>query len=104
MDYRENGIYVDPNALVVDETVKLTYDGLLAQFGAQEVYIHCGVSNRGTNWNQVKDFKMRKDPMGAFTANVTIPKGETFSVCFHDNAYNWDNNNGNNYSYGVIGE
>lgn len=94
------GIHVNPAKIRPNSTIEVSYDGLLAQSGAQEVYVHCGTAYL-KDWTDIQDIKMTKNLNGTFSAAVPISEGNTLNLCFHDNAYNWDNNSGNNYSYHI---
>lgn len=92
------GIHISPTTAKPHHNIVVAYDGLLVQSGADEVYVHCGSSDRTTNWNNIQDVPMRKHSDGTFSADVYVPDGERLNICFHDNADNWDNNNWHNYS------
>ena len=79
------------------DVVEITYKGILAQSGAEAVYIHCGSSDI-KNWKDIQDVKMTKNSDNTFSASILIQEGTTFNMCFRDSANNWDNNSGSNYS------
>lgn len=95
--YSENGII--GNQVMLDEgnNLSLTYDGLLYKSGADVVFAHYGYGARWTNKNMVK--MMRTD--NGFRANIPLSKSGTINMAFKDSAENWDNNNGQNYSFEV---
>ena len=94
------GVVVDPTPITAGQDILVFYDGLLAQDGAQEVYLHCGFGNSG-HWNAVHDHRMAKTGYG-FVKTLTMPDTHTqFGFCFHDNAMNWDNNSGKDWIYQV---
>lgn len=94
------GVVVDPTPITAGQDVVVFYNGLLANSGAQEVYMHCGFGN-GQHWNAVKDARMAKTGFG-FVKSITMPEMHTqFNFCFHDNAMNWDNNSGNDWTFQV---
>lgn len=77
---------------------KISYSGLLAKCGAQEV---CGVFGYGSNqnWENVKIIQFNKEAEGAFQAIVPIEEGKNINIVFKDPAENWDNNSGMNYTF-----
>lgn len=94
------GVVVDPTPITAGQDVVVFYNGLLANSGAQEVYLHCGFG-AGNQWNGVQDMRMAKTGYG-FVKAITMPESHTqFSFCFRDNAQNWDNNNGNDWIFQV---
>lgn len=93
--YVNNGIVLSPAAPAKGETAKVVYNGLLAQNGADKVYIHVGF---GDDWKKVSDYKMIRTGQG-FEAAIPIAIDNTVNMCFKDNANNWDNNMGENYSF-----
>ncbi|MCR4401432.1 MAG: carbohydrate-binding protein [Firmicutes bacterium] len=97
----DDGVYVSPTPITAGESVSVKYSGLLAKAGAEQVYLHMGYGV-GT-WNSVVDVPMTKVEPGTFEARVDLPLEETsrFHFCFRDNAGNWDNNNGRDWSYEI---
>jgi len=95
--YVDSGVVLIPATPAKGETAKVVYNGLLAQSGADKVYIHVGF---GEDWKKSIDYKMIRTQEG-FEAAVPIAVDETMNLCFKDKANNWDNNSGENYSYSV---
>ncbi|HBY21041.1 MAG: hypothetical protein A2Y24_05170 [Clostridiales bacterium GWE2_32_10] len=98
-DY-DTGVHVDPATVINNGIIEVSYSGMLSQEGAKEIYLHYG-SSYLEDWANVNDVKMVKNPNGAFSANLTVPKGNKLNICFRDNAYNWDNNTGKNYVFEI---
>lgn len=96
--YIDNGIYVKPLQVTVGDNIKISYDGLLAKSGANEVYAHIGYGNK---WSSSKDYKMIKTNTG-FETSIPVTNAETLNICFKDSINNWDNNSGMNYTFEVI--
>jgi len=94
-----DGVKVEPVPITRYETVTVTYDGLLAKAGAQQVILHWGYGPGP--WRKVQEQVMQRTPEGHWEALVTLNEGGRFSFCFRDNAYNWDNNAGRNWSYEI---
>jgi hypothetical protein len=95
------GVHVTPSTIRAHHTVEVSYEGLLAKSGAQDVFVHCGISDRGTAWKNVKDVKMQKSIDGSFSADIPIVDGDRLNICFRDSADNWDNNEGHNYTFSI---
>lgn len=96
--YLENGIILTPAVPAKGETSLVVYNGLLAKNGAEKVYIHVGF---GDEWKKSTDYKMIKTGEG-FEVSVPVAIANTMNMCFKDNANNWDNNAGENYSFSVL--
>lgn len=96
--YRENGVIIYPAIPSAPSVSKITYNGLLYQSGAMEVFAHVGY---GSTWQNTCDYKMRKTDHG-FEASISIPQhSECLNICFKDTASNWDNHAGVNYRFAV---
>jgi len=93
--YVEEGVSITPMPVTMDETVTITYDGLLAQNKAETIYAHMG-NGFSDSWTNIQDIPMKKEKT-VWTASV-IPADSRMNFCFHDGADNWDNNNGYNWS------
>lgn len=93
------GITVRPIPITAGEKVEIIYDGLLARAGADQIYLHAGF---GLNnyWENVMDIKMEKEG-NVWKAECAVETDKRFYICFHDSANNWDNNNGQNWSFEV---
>jgi hypothetical protein len=77
---------------------KISYSGLLAQSGAQDV---SGMYGFGSNqkWENVNTLNLTKESDGTFAATVPIEQGKNINWAFRDSAENWDNNSGMNYTF-----
>lgn len=95
--YQANGLTISPHILTKGGTAHIVYNGLLANSGADKLYAHIGF---GCEWQDAIEYKMEKIATG-FRVDVPISVGDTLNLCFKDNADNWDNNSGHNYSYNV---
>ncbi|MGI6588288.1 MAG: carbohydrate-binding protein [Peptococcia bacterium] len=96
--YVEKGVSITPMPVTMDETVMITYDGLLAQSNAQTIYAHVG-NGFSDYWEDIQDIPMKKES-NTWTASI-IPSDSRLNFCFHDGAGNWDNNYGHNWSLTV---
>lgn len=96
----EQGVQITPDKVKQNSVIEVSYSGLLAQSGADEVYVHCG-SSEMFEWQDVQDVKMTRQGNNSFSANVLVQEGKAFNVCFRDSSNNWDNNSGANYSFKI---
>lgn len=93
-----DGIFMEPVPITLGDEVKIKYKGLLAEAKAEKVFIHAGY---GSKWEKPVDLPMRKGRDGSWSVTLNIDEPSEFNFCFHDNAQNWDNNYGRNWSYQV---
>ncbi len=98
----DSGIAVEPTPITLGDELKIEYRGLLAQSGAEAVYLHYGFGPG--DWRFVQEIPMEKDSDGAWMTVVQAGEKGRFSFCFRDNGNNWDNNNGRNWSYEIHGD
>lgn len=92
------GVTVEPLPATVGETVTIDYNGLLAQSGADKVYVHIGYGPNH-HWSGIRDIPMDSQK-NTWTCSLT-PADTRLNFCFHDSAHNWDNNNGHNWSFAL---
>ncbi|MFZ5642118.1 MAG: carbohydrate-binding protein [Bacillota bacterium] len=97
-DYPQ-GVVVDPTPITTGEEITVLYYGLLARSGAEQVYLHVGYGE-SRDWRNVSDMKMSRTGWG-WVKTLEIPDDSRFNFCFKDNANNWDNNNGLNWSFEI---
>lgn len=93
--YEENGVILSKKTIYSGDKIKLSYTGLLAQAGAQNIFLHVGY---GDNWDNSSLIPMELD-QGIFNAELNILENMNLGICFKDTADNWDNNSGQNYVY-----
>lgn len=98
----DSGIAVKPTPITLGDELKVEYRGLLAQSGAEAVYLHYGFGPG--DWRSVNDIPMERSSDGAWAAVIQAGEKGRFSFCFRDNANNWDNNSGRNWSYEIHGD
>ncbi|MEG3069978.1 MAG: carbohydrate-binding protein [Candidatus Syntrophopropionicum ammoniitolerans] len=71
---------------------------MLNNSGAAQVFLHAGFGNP-MRWTNVEDYRMQHTPEGwKKTLNM---EDNLLTFCFHDAAGNWDNNDGNNWTYKI---
>lgn len=93
------GVVVDPTPITAFEEVTVFYNGLLAQSGAEQIYLHVGFGDP-RHWKNVQDLRMSRTGYG-WVKTLEMPDESHFNFCFRDSAYNWDNNNGRNWTYEI---
>ncbi|MCK8817198.1 carbohydrate-binding protein [Natroniella sulfidigena] len=93
-------VVVNPTPISAGEKVTVNYKGLLADEGAEEVYLHAGVGYND-KWREITNIKMEPSPQGEWTAQLRVNTTERLNFCFKDSAENWDNNGGHNWSFEV---
>lgn len=90
-------IFFNTDKLIENNTVKISYTGKFFQDDTENVYLHYGF---GINWDNVNEIQMEKTELG-FQAEVHLLEGETFNLCFKNGNEEWDNNDGQNYSFPI---
>lgn len=76
--------------------VQINYHGILANSGAQDVYMRVGYGGNG-NWEDIYDHKMERTAEG-FIKTIQLKRCDYLRFCFKDGADHWDNNNGINWT------
>lgn len=92
----DDGVYVTPTPITLGETVHVKYAGPLTEGNPPALHLHWGFGPG--QWTHVEDVAMERDG-DAYTATLNVHMDGRFEFCFHDNAGNWDNNDGRNWSY-----
>lgn len=90
-------IFFNTDKLIENSNVKISYTGNLFQDGSDQVFIHFGF---GDNWDNVSDMEMTKTDLG-FQANLQLLSSNSLNLCFRNQDNNWDNNNGQNYTFNI---
>lgn len=80
------------------DNLRITYSGLLAKSGAQQVYAVVGYGSN-EDWQNVQTLPMNNAGGSAFELSVPAEETARVNVVFRDAAGNWDNNSGKNYSF-----
>jgi hypothetical protein len=99
LDEMVDGIYLEPVPITLGEELKIKYKGLLAESGAGKVFLHAGYGSE--EWQKIMDLPMKKTRDGGWSVTVQVEEPSSFNFCFRDDALNWDNNQGRNWSYQV---
>lgn len=91
------GVQVKP--LTQDgQQIVIRYNGLLRDQGARQVWLHGG-SGESNAWEETKDYLMERTGEG-WEQTIDL-KDKQLNFCFRDDARNWDNNNGVNWTYRI---
>lgn len=100
--YLTGGVSVSPMPITAGEEVTVKYNGLLAEAGADSMYLHAGFGAAGA-WHSVHDIPMSQEKPGVWRAMIPLNPEETsrLNFCFKDRADNWDNNYGLNWSFDI---
>ncbi len=90
-------IFLNTDKVVENTDIKVTYAGKLFQNGAQNVVIHYGY---GAQWDNAQDVQMEKTELG-YQATIYVESAETLNFCFKNEYGEWDNNDGNNFTFEI---
>lgn len=93
-----DGIFMEPIPVTLGDELKIKYKGLLANSGSTKIYLHAGY---GHAWSPELDIPMKKTKDGGWSVTVQVDEPSSFNFCFRDDAENWDNNQGRNWTYQV---
>lgn len=97
--YEGNGVRLSKRtSLYSGDKLKISYNGILVQAGAECIYLYCGY---GSDWSDSSYTQMYREADG-FSAEIQVLDGKSLELCFKDPADNWDNNSGNNYVYVIL--
>jgi hypothetical protein len=90
-DYQK-GVEVRPAGF---NEANVTYNGLLAKSGADQIYLHYGFGDP-KYWSNISTAKMERSPRG--WEKTILMQSNMLNICFKDSANNWDNNNSFNWT------
>ncbi|MHB8156332.1 MAG: carbohydrate-binding protein [Desulfocucumaceae bacterium] len=90
-----HGVRVKPLA-ENGKDVRVRYEGLLSSSGAANVTLHYGFGE-ADDWKDTGNIEMEK-MMDGWESSVSM-RDSQLNFCFRDTIYNWDNNNGLNWTY-----
>lgn len=90
-------IFFNTDKLIENTKVKISYTGKLFQENSDEVYLHYGF---GLQWENIQEIKMEKTELG-FQCEIELISSDSLNFCFRNNQNNWDNNEGQNYSFPI---
>ena len=99
----EKNVKLEPEPDSTADKIKINYSGLLAESGAEEVYLHAGIGNQH-DWEATRDIVMQpEETENIWSAELEVNQADAVNFCFKDSADNWDNNSGHNWSYDLLG-
>ena len=90
-------IFFNTDKIIENSKLKISYVGTLYQSASEEVFLHYGF---GINWDNVSDIKMEKTELG-FQCEIEIIESDLLNLCFRNANNEWDNNNGENYTFSI---
>ena len=88
---------ISVDKLVENSKVKISYTGKLFEENSDKVYLHYGY---GLQWDNVSEIEMVKTELG-YQAEVELLASDSLNLCFRNSNNEWDNNNGQNYSFPI---
>jgi len=90
-------IFFNTDKLVENSKVKISYTGKLFEENNKNVYLHYGY---GINWDNISDVEMTKTELG-YQAEIELMSSDSLNLCFRNSNNEWDNNNGQNYTFKI---
>ena len=93
------GVSVAPTPITYGDHVTVIYNGLLADQGADQVWLHAGYGGH-LDWQNISDYPMLSTGRG-WERTFQVTNDTRLNFCFKDSASNWDNNTGINWSMEV---
>ena len=90
-------IFFNTDKLVESSKVKISYTGKLFEENSKNVYLHYGY---GINWDNLSDVEMTKSELG-YQAEIELMSSDSLNLCFRNSNNEWDNNNGQNYTFKI---
>lgn len=90
-------IFFNTDKLVENSKVKISYTGKLFEENSKNVYLHYGY---GINWDNISDIEMTKTELG-YQAEIELMSSDSLNLCFRNSNNEWDNNNGQNYTFKI---
>ena len=90
-------IFFNTDKLVENSKVKISYTGKLFDESNDAVYIHYGY---GLQWDNVSEVEMIKTELG-YQAEIQLLSSDCLNLCFRNSNNEWDNNDGQNYSFPI---
>lgn len=90
-------IFFNTDKLVKNSKVKISYTGKLFNENNDTVFIHYGY---GLQWDNVSEIEMIKTELG-FQAEIELLNSDCLNLCFRNANNEWDNNDGQNYSFPI---
>lgn len=90
-------VFFNTDKLIENTTIKISYTGSFFENNSEKVFIHYGF---GENWQDIAEKEMERTELG-FQAEIALPESDCLKFCFKNNSNEWDNNNGQDYSFQI---
>ncbi len=90
-------IFFNTDKLIENTKVKISYTGRLFEENSDSVFLHYGY---GLQWDNVSEVEMEKTELG-YQAEIKLLSSDSLNLCFRNSNNEWDNNNGQNYSFPI---
>lgn len=90
-------IFFNTDKLVENAKIKISYTGKLFEENNNNVYLHYGY---GLQWDNVSEVEMVRTELG-YQAEIELMSSDSLNLCFRNSNNEWDNNNGQNYSFPI---
>ena len=95
---KDTQLYNDVQLTNQMNTIRLTYSGLLAKSGADEIYALIGYGNN-LKWESITEHHMHRVGDQTFELIFAVESPQNINIAFKDSADHWDNNSGTNYTF-----
>ena len=92
--YTDNGVDIQQ----VQKAIRIMYTGILVSKDANRIEVLVGYGNN-LKWEDVQSFTLIKIDDQTFEAIIPVYRAGNINVAFKDDADNWDNNEGMNYTF-----
>ena len=90
-------MFFNTDKLIENTTIKISYTGAFFENNSEKVFIHYGF---GQDWQDVTEKEMEKTELG-YQAEICLPENDFLKFCFRNENDEWDNNNGQDYSFQI---
>lgn len=90
-------VFFNTDKLIENTTIKISYTGSFFENNSEKVFIHYGF---GENWQDIAEKEMERTELG-FQAEISLPESNCLKFCFKNDSNEWDNNNGQDYSFQI---
>lgn len=89
-------VEINPEIPKRGQEISITYRGILAQHGADAIWMHYGFDD----WKNVSDIQMQNQG-GSFNCKIKVEGKKNLNFCFKDSADHWDNNSGLDWNVNI---
>lgn len=98
MHLYDDRVEIEPAPIKAGSVAKVKYNGLLAQSGADRVFLHYGLDG----WKKPNTVEMTRIGDRFEAGFRTTAAVRSVDFCFKDSADHWDNNSGFNWRVEVL--